>query len=121
MQRRFGAASIAVTVKGWHISLKGDRDAPLWPQAVLREIVSVRVGLVVRQSLTAWDIADLQGPCPRACRVGALSIAYCGAERELPWLGLRCEDSTKACTVDFEQVQFKKIHERALADGTEIG
>src|SRR5271156_2037381 len=53
MQRRFGAASITVTVKGWHISsLKGDPGCSLWPQAVLREIVSIRVGLVVRQSLT---------------------------------------------------------------------
>src|SRR5271170_5768482 len=60
------------------------------------------------------------GSCPRACRVGALSIAYCGAERELPWAGLKCKESTKACTVDFEQVRFKKIYERALVDGTEI-
>jgi hypothetical protein len=93
----------------------------LWPQAVLREIASIRVGArgpaVVDSSPGYRGFA---GSCPRACRVGALSIAYCGVEWELPWVGLRCKDSTKAYTVDFEQARFKKIYERALADGTEI-
>jgi hypothetical protein len=69
----------------------------LWPQAVLREIASTRVGArgpaVVDSSPGYRGFA---GSCPRACRVGALSIAYCGVEWELPWVGLRCKDSTKA-------------------------
>jgi hypothetical protein len=63
MQRRFDAASIAVPVKGWHISLKRDRDAPYGLKGVLREVVPIRAGLVVLQSLTQrGDIADSPGP-----------------------------------------------------------
>lgn len=54
--------------------------------------------VVVDSGLGYLDIADLQGSCPRACRVGALSIACCGAGREFSWAGLRCKDSTQAYT-----------------------
>ena len=57
----------------------------LWPQAVLREIASIRVGArgpaVVDSSPGYRGFA---GSCPRACRVGAVSMAYCGVARELP-------------------------------------
>jgi hypothetical protein len=58
--------------------------------------------------------------CPRACSVGALSIACCGAERETPVSWLRCKDSTKTCTAELRTGTIQEIYERALADGTEI-
>jgi hypothetical protein len=74
---------------------------------------------VVDSDVGYLDIAGSQGPCPRACRVGALSIACCGVRAGTPvsWVevqrqhqslhnGLRRCDSRK-CTDEVLQVGQK--------------
>jgi hypothetical protein len=63
MQRRFGAASIAVTVKGWHILLKGIGMLPMASSRAQRDCVYLgwTRGPAVVDSSVGY-IADSQGP-----------------------------------------------------------